>query len=293
MKKTIYIAIILTTLFQLAYGQVTTEIPFLLERNQIIIQININDKGPYNFLFDTGTDPSTINKQSAEKIGLRLDTIKRAGTGYGENPIIAYLCYFPKIALGNIIQDSLLSVALNLTLFESKFSVPIIGGLGYSFLYNKRFTIDYPKRKIIFYERALPTAKKILVKQHLIFSEIESAPAVDSVTVEGHLLKLIFDTGSSLSLKLSQSADSLYNFSKTMTQLKADTLEGYGGKAISYSGKLKNFKWGKIKLKEVKTTIDPNKKSDAGNPVGSIGNELLQNYRVTFDYIDKLVIIEK
>jgi hypothetical protein len=293
MTKTIYIAIILTTLLQVAFGQVNTEIPFLFERNQIIVQIMINDKGPYNFLFDTGTDPSTINKQTAEKIGLQLDTIKREGVGYGENPIIAYLCYFPKMALGNISQDSLISVALNLSIFETKFSIPVVGVLGYSFLYNKRFTIDYPKRKIIFYERELPTPKNILVKQQLILNDTESTPAVEGVSVGGYLLKLIFDTGSSLSLNLSQTADSLYNFSKSMTQLKADTLEGYGGKAISYSGVLKNFEWGKIKLEEVKISIDPNKKSDAYRPVGSIGNELLQNYRVTFDYIDKIVIIEK
>lgn len=291
MKKYLLIP---TTFFTLtvAHGQINTEIPFLFERNQIIVQIKINDKGPYNFLFDTGTDPSTINKQTAEKIGLRLDTIKREGVGYGENPIIAYLCYFPKMALGNISQDSLVSVALNLSVFESKFSIPVVGVLGYSFLYNRRFTIDYPKRKIIFYGSELPTPKNILVKQQLILSDIESAPAVDSVSVDGHLLKLIFDTGSSLSLKLSRSADSLYNFSKSMTQLKADTLQGYGGKAVSYSGKIKNFKWGKIKLKEVKTSIDTNEKTVAGRPVGSIGNELLQNYRVTFDYLDKIVIIE-
>ena len=294
MKKLFfYITTILTTLLQTAFGQVNTEIPFLFERNQIIVQIKINGEGPYNFLFDTGTNPSAINKQTAEKIGLQLDTIKREGIGYGENPIIAYLCYFPKMALGNIVKDSLISVALNLSVFDSKFSVPVAGVLGYSLLYNRRFTIDYPKRKIIFYESELPKPGNILVKQQLLVSDTESAPAVDSVSVGGHYLKLIFDTGSSLSLKLSQSADSLYNFSKSMTQIKADTLEGYGGKAVSYSGKLKNFKWGKIKLKEVKISIDPNERSDLFSPAGSIGNELLQNYRVTFDYIDKVVIIEK
>jgi len=100
MKQTIYIVIILTTLIQVVYGQVNAEIPFLFERNQIIVQIKINDKDTYNFLFDTGTDPSTINKQTAEKIGLQLDTIKREGIGYGENPIIAYLCYIPKNVFG-------------------------------------------------------------------------------------------------------------------------------------------------------------------------------------------------
>lgn len=293
MKQTIYIVIILTTLIQVVYGQVNTEIPFLFERNQIIVQIKINDKDTYNFLFDTGTDPSTINKQTAEKIGLQLDTIKREGIGYGENPIIAYLCYIPKMSLGNISTDSLVSVALNLSSLETKFSVPVVGVLGYSFLYNKRFTIDYPKRKIIFYKSKLPKSKNILVKQPLLLSDSESTPTVDSVSVDGHFLKLIIDTGSSLSLSLSQSADSLYNFLNNMTQFKADTLEGYGGKAISYTGKIKNFVWGKLKLQEVKTTIDPNKKSDAYRPVGSIGNELLQNYRVTFDYIDKILIIEK
>lgn len=275
------------------FCQYQVELPFLFERNQIIVQVKINDKGPFYFLFDTGTNPSTINKEDAEIIGLKLDTIKREGVGYGENPIVAYLCYLPKIQLGKIKQDSLLNVALNLSSLKGKFSIPVIGVLGYSFLKGRRFMIDYPKRKIIFYKNGFKGSSAVLINQAIEVGDNESTPVVDGISFNGYKVKLIFDTGSSLAFNLSHTVDSLYNFSQSMLDLKSDTLEGYGGKAISYSGKIKSFKWGKLNLTEVKMTIDPNKKSDIYRPVGSIGNEFLKSYKVYFDYVGRKVIIMK
>ena len=51
--------------------------------NRIIIQVKVGDKGPFNMLLDTGTDPSAIDLTAAKEIRLKLDPLGRKGAGGG------------------------------------------------------------------------------------------------------------------------------------------------------------------------------------------------------------------
>src|ERR1700712_4888155 len=71
--------------FQLDPYRNKVSIPFRLVRNMVIIQLSINNKGPFNFVMDTGvglmiiTDPSlldTLKIPTTHKLKLR---------GFGEN----------------------------------------------------------------------------------------------------------------------------------------------------------------------------------------------------------------
>src|SRR5437899_844453 len=44
----------------------------LVHRFAIIVQVKINDSGPYDFLLDTGTNTSMINKELADRHSLRV-----------------------------------------------------------------------------------------------------------------------------------------------------------------------------------------------------------------------------
>jgi len=62
-------------------------IPFKMVREMIIIQLNINDKGPFNFILDTGvglmliTDPKLVDSLSIpNRRTLRLPVLARAPT---------------------------------------------------------------------------------------------------------------------------------------------------------------------------------------------------------------------
>ncbi len=46
----------------------TVEIPFVLERDIIIVNAMLNGQGPYNMVLDTGTDPSVVDSQIADEI---------------------------------------------------------------------------------------------------------------------------------------------------------------------------------------------------------------------------------
>src|ERR1700761_7252570 len=73
--------------FDLDQNRKHVTIPFRLVRNMIIIRLKINDKGPFNFILDTGvgfmiiTEPKLINSINLTS----KRTIKIPGMGQGED----------------------------------------------------------------------------------------------------------------------------------------------------------------------------------------------------------------
>src|SRR5678815_4323652 len=59
------------------------EIPFEFYKNEIILQVNVNGKGPFNMMLDTGTDPSGVDLTTARDIGLKLHPLGKPASGGG------------------------------------------------------------------------------------------------------------------------------------------------------------------------------------------------------------------
>ena len=51
------------------------EVPFDFYRNEIIVQVTVNGKGPFSMMLDTGTDPSVVDLARARETGLKLDPV--------------------------------------------------------------------------------------------------------------------------------------------------------------------------------------------------------------------------
>ncbi|MDB5145612.1 MAG: peptide-binding protein, partial [Mucilaginibacter sp.] len=72
--------------FDLDAGEKSVRLPFRLVRNLVIIKLKINDRGPFNFVLDTGvglmiiTDPKMVDSISIQN----KRTIKMAGLGEGD-----------------------------------------------------------------------------------------------------------------------------------------------------------------------------------------------------------------
>jgi len=45
------------------------EVPFEFVRNEIIVQVKVDGKGPFNMMLDTGTDPSAVDLATAKEWG--------------------------------------------------------------------------------------------------------------------------------------------------------------------------------------------------------------------------------
>src|SRR6185369_12357626 len=82
--------------------QQVVEIPFDFYRNEIILQVKVNGKGPFNMMLDTGTDPSVIDLATAKDIGLKLHPLGKPGSGGGTEVNLTYYTELPLVEVAGL-----------------------------------------------------------------------------------------------------------------------------------------------------------------------------------------------
>jgi hypothetical protein len=106
------------------------EIPFDFYRNEIVVQVKVNGKGPFSMMVDTGTDPSAIDLITARELGLKLDPIGKQASGGGTSVNLAYEIKLPLVEVGGLSAKNLAAAALDLSKMSERFGKPIHGVLG-------------------------------------------------------------------------------------------------------------------------------------------------------------------
>ena len=67
------LVIALGSFAQVRGQQPVVGVPFEFLRNEIIVQVKVNGKGPFNMMLDTGTDPIRGRSRHRERIGLERE----------------------------------------------------------------------------------------------------------------------------------------------------------------------------------------------------------------------------
>ena len=91
------------------------QVPFEFYKNEIVLQVKVNGKGPYNMMLDTGTNPSAIDLATAKEIGLKLDPIGHQGTGGGTSVNLAYQTNMPVVEIGELRATDVEALAIDLS----------------------------------------------------------------------------------------------------------------------------------------------------------------------------------
>src|SRR5262245_5416795 len=128
------------------------EVPFTFERGSVIVQVKVNDKGPYNMLLDTGAEQCAVDLPTAKELGLKLTPVgggKIVGTGKKENTL--FLTKLPQIEISTLTAKDLLAVATDFSKISQRVGIPVNGVIGYNFLKNRIVQLDYSKRLVRFY----------------------------------------------------------------------------------------------------------------------------------------------
>src|SRR5260370_36959066 len=102
---TLGVMLLLFAGFQSGYAQnqaPSAEVPFEFIRNQIVVQVKIAGKGPFNMLLDTDTDPSAIDLATARELGLQLGSKGYQGSGGGTETNLVYPTKLPAVEIENI-----------------------------------------------------------------------------------------------------------------------------------------------------------------------------------------------
>lgn len=287
-------------LSQSAKNQPIAEVPFAFDRTSVIIQVKLNGKGPFNMVLDTGSDVATIDVATAKELGLNLKPTGQQVTGGGSEKKQVFLTQIPQVEIGSLASKDIYAVAVDLSQSSQKLGKPLHGVLGYGVLKNRVVQFDYPKRMIRFYSSSpYPKADQNFNNERRVmlpFRLGDDSPVIDDVYVNGKKIKAVIDTGGGGTyFALMPEAIASLGLEQEISQAEPDSRGvGVNGMITSRKGKIKTLKVGTITVDSPTVIFYPKGVGKDNRKFGgAIGNGFLQDFVVTFDYLNKTVVLER
>jgi predicted aspartyl protease len=273
------------------------EVPFEFEHNQIILQVKIAGKGPFNMLLDTDTDPSAIDAATARELGLVVGAKGTTATGGGTETNTVYPARLPNVEIGEVMAKDVAAATIDLTKLSERIGKPIHGVLGYSFLKDRIVQIDYPNQKLRFFtESPYPRIKFGPNTVNIIafaFRYEDGDVIIDSVFVNNEKMIATLDTGSSGTFSLTPEAVAQLGLEEQGRD-DDDESVGYNGAFKSKIGTLKSVRMGKLSVDSAQATFWlPGTGHDHKKFQVNIGNGFFKDFMMTFDFKNKMVVFER
>jgi len=285
--------------FDLNSDRKQVRIPFKLIRNLVIIQLKINDKGPYNFILDTGvglmiiTEPKLVDS-------IRIDnkrTIKLPGLGEGE-AFEAYVTPPLEINIPGLTSYDVAAAILKTDHFNlSNFAgIPIHGLIGYEFFNNLAVKLSFTDSTIVAYRpkdvRLFRKGTKIpmIVEGHKPY--IQANVKLPNGTVQN--CKLVVDIGAGHPVSLENMIKKNGLPQKFIT---ANLGVGLTGPISGFLSRINEIDLGKYKIKNVITSFPNDYDEETLKYLniprdGNLGIGILKKFTVIFDYHDQLLYLK-
>lgn len=273
------------------------EIPFEFHKNEIILQVSVNGKGPFNMMLDTGTDPSGVDLTTAKELGLKLHPLGKEITGGGTDSTMGYYTKLPLVEVGSFSAKNVDALAIDLSKVSERLGKPLHGVLGHSVLNGRVVQIDYPKRVVRFYSRSLfsksteqvNTSKRIVMSFRYVDNVL-----IDDVIVNGKKMVANLDTGSSGLFNLTPAAVSYLGLEDEVSRAPVSSDVGFKGVSENRKGKLRNVTIGGISVDEPDVVFFGKGTGRDKKPWGiNIGNVFFKDFIMTIDYRKKLIALER
>ncbi|WP_094572512.1 aspartyl protease family protein [Mucilaginibacter xinganensis] len=283
--------------FDLKGNSKRTTIPFRMIRDMIIIELKINNKGPFNFILDTGvglmliTDPKLVD--SINLVNKR--TLKIAGIGEGD-AFEAYVTSTLDVQIRGLVSYDVASAILKTDHFglSNYAGIPIHGLLGYEFFNNLAVKINFSDSTL-----SVSKAKDMRVfskGNRIPFTIEERKPYVEAKVTYADGVKatnkLVLDLGAGHALSLENAIEKHGLPEKFVA---ANLGVGLTGPVNGYLGRVKEIAIGRFKLKDVITSFPAGEqyKSLAVKRDGNLGIGILKRFNVIIDYPDSAVYLKQ
>lgn len=276
-------------------GPVLT-IPFDFYREFIFVKVSVNDNGPRWFLLDSGASNCEISLRTARELGLPLGRFRAvAGDGVGEGTTEESAVKGIVLRIGNtqIYRGKVAIIDMGPPEENLKHSVD--GILGAPLFEPYVVQIDYTKHLVrIFDPRKYELLGKrdvvpILVKGHLPYIRASIFKSDGSSIVA----RLLVDTGADAPLSLNHPF-SLKN-ALLPAQAASNVATGVGGTSPNVFGHLPRLQIGKTGFPDIPAFFSLATKGMKASDKydGTVGNYLLVQFLVTFDYTHNQLILQK
>lgn len=281
--------------FDLEAGRKRVNIPFRDVRDMVVIKLNINGKGPFNFILDTGvglmliTDPKLVDSINISN----KRTLKISGLGEGA-AYEAYITSALKVEIPGLISYDVGAAILKTDHFGlSNFAgMPIHGLLGYEFFNNLGVKIDFSDSTITV---CRPKDIRILAKGAKLPISIEDRKPYIQTKItfpDGTKTtdKLVIDIGAGHPLFLE---NIIRKHGLPAKFIVANLGVGLTGPIDGVISRIKELDIGKLKIKNVITSfpVDDKQNKDVQRD-GNLGMGILKRFTAVFDYADTSIYLK-
>jgi PDZ domain/Aspartyl protease len=282
--------------FDLERGRKHVTIPFKMVRDMIMIRLNINDKGPFNFILDTGvglmliTEPKLVD--SINLVNKR--TIKMSGLGEGDD-YEAYVTPPLKVDIPGLVSHDVAAAILKTDHFGlSNFAgMQVHGLIGYEFFSNLAIKVDFIDSTL---SVSLPKDMRFFRKGVKIPMSVESRKPYVTAKVTfpngaKTVNKLIVDLGAGHPLSLENMVKKHGLPDKFVS---ASLGIGLTGPISGFLSRINEVELGKFKIKNVITSF-PVENSSITMEVprdGNLGMGILKRFTLIIDYPDSSLYLK-
>ena len=270
-------------------------LPFKFIRNLVIINLEINNAGPYNFILDTGvgfmiiTEPTLVDSINISS----KRTVKISGLGNGES-YEAYVTPPLTIKIPGIVSNNVSAAILKTDHFGlSEYAgMPIHGLLGYEFFSQLAVKVSFTDTTLMVtrpkdmrkFKKGIRLPITIELNKPYIQAKITRVDGTQQFS------KLIVDLGAGHSVSLENVTD---KNALTTKYIDANLGIGINGVITGQMGRLKELALGKYGLKDVLAAFpETNTTALSIKRDGNIGVDMLKKFTIVFDYTDKAIYLK-
>ena len=255
--------------FELAADSVV--VPLQVVDGHITVQVMLDGKGPFAFLFDTGAQGSVMDLAFAREQGLDLgQQITVSSPGGGGRP--GYLVSIGRLEVGGLALRGLTSIAFDGLPFPRTATSPR-GVLSPYSLAGLLITVDYPGQRLVFRRGALPAPDE---REVFGWDRARGLPLIP-IHIGGQSLSVHLDTGASRGLSLPTALQSRLTFDGPLRDMgfarTVDRAEAVRGGCVKGALTL-----GRYTLEDPEVSF-----SDMEPGVGNVGGAMLSGLAITID----------
>jgi predicted aspartyl protease len=255
----------------------------------ILLPIHVNDRGPFDFILDTGAGTSLLSSGLAKRLEVKVVGSKEGHSAGGK--VSVFLGKVDSLAVGEIKLRDVDVGMVDLSQIAKTIGANIDGDLGYNFLKHFRITIDYGDSQI-----RLDDPKRVESLSRGAQTEVPirlAAPAKPLILVDVHAngsgpFQFAVDTGTSTTAIKPDVAKALAVESSPVGPATAGS-----GQVDVTAGSLQSFQLGGARIDNLPVIVanffEMLSQAVGVRLDGIVGYNFLRNYKVVIDYPGELL----
>jgi hypothetical protein len=257
-----------------------TSVPMKLFGGRPVVSVNINGKGPFPFILDTGAGGTVVSQELSHELGLPDKGQTLAGRPGASAPVPAMMTRIDQLELGEARVCGLFAVSLDLSTVLTGSQTPR-GVLSAASFPGLLITFDYPGNRIELRRGELAAADGQTIFEWDAGDPVPALP----ITLNELKLKVYLDSGSPFGITLPQKyVDILRLGGKPTAARNEKTVDGelkISVATLDGAAKIGRFAINGPQIRFVE-----------GTAFGNIGYEMLRRFIVTLDTKNRRIRLE-